>query len=93
MASYDVIIRNGTVFDGKGNKPQKIDVGIRNNKIKKIGDLGMERDAEIIDATDKYVCPGFIDLTNHSDTHWTLFSHPRQESLIRQGITTILGGN
>ena len=93
MASYDVIIRNGTVFDGKGNKPQKIDVGIRVDEIKKIDNLDPQSAGEIIDATDKYVCPGFIDLTNHSDTHWTLFSHPRQESLIRQGITTILGGN
>ena len=76
MASYDVIIRNGTVFDGKGNKPQKIDVGIRVDEIKKIDNLDPQSAGEIIDATDKYVCPGFIDLTNHSDTHWTLFSHP-----------------
>ncbi|MBU3925892.1 amidohydrolase family protein [Patescibacteria group bacterium] len=93
MASYDIIIKNGTVFDGKGNKPQKIDIGIRGDEIKKIDIIDPRDGAEIIDAADKYVCPGFIDLTNHSDTHWTLFAYPRQESLIKQGITTILGGN
>ncbi len=93
MASYDVIIKNGAVFDGKGSKPEKVDVGINGDEIKKIGNL-QDYDANtIIDAQNKYVCPGFIDLTSHSDTHWTLFTHPAQESLLRQGITTILGGN
>jgi len=93
MARYDVIIKNGNVFDGKGNKPEKVDIGVRGDEIKKTGDLQGENADKIIDATDKYVTPGFIDLTNHSDTHWTLFNYPHQESLISQGITTILGGN
>ena len=93
MAHYDVIIKNGTVFDGKGNKPENIDIGIAGENIKKVGDLtGVSAD-KVIDAKEKYVCPGFIDLTSHSDTYWTLFAYPSQESLIRQGITTILGGN
>jgi N-acyl-D-amino-acid deacylase len=93
MAFYDVIIKNGAVFDGKANYPQKVDIGISGDKIKKIGNLQNDAADKIIDAENKYVCPGFIDLTNHSDTHWTLFNYPSQESLIRQGITTILGGN
>lgn len=93
MASYDIIIKNGTVFDGKGNVPQKTDIGITKDEIKKIGDLQKESATEVIDAKEKYVSPGFIDLTNHSDTHWTLFTQPKQESLLRQGVTTVLGGN
>jgi N-acyl-D-amino-acid deacylase len=93
MARYNVIIKNGTVFDGKGNKPERVDIAISGNEIKKIGDLKNDSAEKIIDAAEKYVVPGFIDLTNHSDTHWTLFNYPSQESLIRQGITTILGGN
>ncbi len=93
MARYDVIIKNGLVFDGKGNKPEEVDIGISGDEIKKIGDLQKENADEIIDASGKYVAPGFIDLTSHSDTHWTLFIYPSQESLIRQGITTIVGGN
>ena len=93
MSKYSVIIKNGEVFDGKGNNPQKVDIGISGDEIKEIGDLQKEAAAEVIDAGGKYVAPGFIDLTNHSDTHWTLFTHPGQESMVAQGITTILGGN
>lgn len=93
MAKFDVIIKNGTVFDGKGNPPVLADIGIKGSEIKEIGDLGGASANEVIDASNKYVTPGFIDLTNHSDTHWTLFTQPSQESLFRQGITTIVGGN
>lgn len=81
------------VFDGKGNKPEKADIGISDDKITKIGDLQTEAAYDIVDATDRCVAPGFIDITSHSDTHWTIFSFPRQESLVSQGITTIIGGN
>ncbi len=91
--TFDVIIKNGTLFDGKGSEPQFVDVGVKGGEIKKLGDLGKESASEIIEAKGKYVCPGFIDLTNHSDTYWTLLGCPTQESLLRQGITTIIGGN
>ncbi|MEW5907653.1 MAG: amidohydrolase family protein [Patescibacteria group bacterium] len=93
MAKYNIIIKNGTVFDGKSNSPQKIDIGITKDEIKKIGNLEKETAEKIIDAQGRYVSPGFIDLTNHSDIRWTIFTNPVLESLLRQGITTILGGN
>lgn len=93
MAKYNFIIKNGIIFDGEGNDFAKNDIGIKNDKIKSIGKLE-ENDAErVIDANAMYIAPGFIDLTSHSDTFWTIFSDPFQESLVRQGITTILGGN
>lgn len=93
MSKYSIIIKNGEIFDGNGNESQKTDIGISGGEIKKIGNLQEEPALNIIDAAGKYVAPGFIDLTNHSDTHWTLFTHPLQESLITQGVTTILGGS
>jgi len=93
MARYDILIKNGTVFDGKGSAPILADIGVVGDEIKRIGDLSGDTASRIIDATDKYVSPGFIDLTSHSDTHWTIFSQPSQESLLHQGVTTILGGN
>src|SRR3989338_2810082 len=93
MALYPVIIRNATVFDGSGSPPTKADIGINGDQFTAVGDLSRESAAEDIDASGLYVAPGFIDITNHSDTHWTLFSVPSQESLLRQGITTIIGGN
>ena len=93
MSHYSTIIKNGLVFDGKGNRPIKTDIGIADDEIKKIGDLQTEAAYNIVDATGRCVAPGFIDITSHSDTHWTIFSSPRQESLVSQGITTIIGGN
>lgn len=93
MAKYDVLIKNGTVFDGKGNSGQKVDIGVSDGKIKKIGNLSEESADTTIDASGSYVTPGFIDLTTHSDNRWSLFNHPLQESFIKQGVTTILGGN
>ncbi len=93
MASYSIIIKNGLVLDGTGGSSKQTDIGISADKIKQVGDLKNDAAPVVIDASNKYVSPGFIDLTTHSDTHWTLFSQITQESFIRQGVTTILGGH
>ncbi len=87
--SYDLIIINGIVIDGTGNPWFKADIGIKEGKIQKVGHIST-KDAEIIDATGKIVCPGFIDLHSHSD--WTLFVNPLAESKIRQGVTVEVVG-
>lgn len=91
---YDVLIKNAIIIDGsKGNK-YKADVAVSGGKIEKIKkDISKNRAKKVIDAEGLYLTPGFIDLNNHSDTYLTLFTIPSQESLLRQGITTILGGN
>lgn len=91
--AYSILIKNGVVIDGTGKEPYKADVGIFANRIDAVGDLGNAAADQIIDATNLYITPGFIDLTNHSDVYGTLFFVPSQESLLRQGITTILVGN
>lgn len=89
----DVIIKNGSILDGTGSRQFSGDVGIKEGKIVSIGNLSAERAERVIDALGLYVAPGFIDINNHSDTHWQIFLNPDLESLIRQGITTIVGGN
>jgi len=89
----DIIIKNGTVIDGAGKKVYKADLGVINGKIVTIGDLSKARADEIIDAKDKFVTPGFIDIHNLSDGYLTLFTIPTQDSLVRQGCTTAIGGN
>ena len=79
---YDIIIKNGDVVDGSGGKMFRADVGIKDDKIAKIGELHDERAEMEIDALGKIVCPGFIDVNNHSDTFWRIFSNPDLESLI-----------
>lgn len=90
---FDIIIKNGVIIDGTGRMMHRDDIGIKEGKISEIGDLCNEDADKIIDAKDCYVAPGFIDINNHSDTRWRIFSNPNLESLIHQGITTIIGGN
>lgn len=93
IMAYDIIIKSGSVFDGRGNPPVETDIGITGNQISAVGPLNDAKATHIIDATGKYVSPGFIDITNHSDTHLTFFKYPTLESLVMQGVTTIIGGN
>lgn len=91
--AYDILIKSGTMIDGTGKPPLLADVGIDGDRISAVGNLGNAAAAVTINAYGKIVSPGFIDITNHSDTHLTLFKYPQQESLVMQGITTIIGGN
>lgn len=90
---YDIIIKNGTIIDGTGKLKFAGDVGISEGKIISIGNLHGERAKVEINAKGKYVTPGFVDVNNHSDTYWRIFTDPALESLLYQGVTTIIGGN
>ena len=88
--AYDLLIRNGRVYDGAGNPWVAADVAIRGDRIVKIGrDLkGSAR--RVIDANGMAVSPGFFDMHTHSDL--SLLVDGNAESKIRQGVTTeILG--
>lgn len=88
--SFDLVIVNGTVVDGSGSPGRRADVGIRAGKIAAVGDLKMAAARRKIDAAGLVVAPGFIDMHNHSDD--TLVDDPRCESMIRQGVTTMVLG-
>src|SRR3989344_380792 len=88
----DIVIKNGTVIDGTGRPAFKADIAVSDGKISDIGVISGRAKTEI-DATGHYVVPGFIDVTNHSDVTAAIFRSPELESMIRQGITTIIGGN
>jgi N-acyl-D-aspartate/D-glutamate deacylase len=90
---YDFLIKKGTLIDGSGRPMFQADIAIRDGVIMDIGELSHERGEQEIDATGKYIAPGFIDVNNHADTYWQLFKNPLQESLVYQGVTTIIGGN
>jgi N-acyl-D-amino-acid deacylase len=91
---YDVLIKGGTIFDGTGKKDGFVaDIGISGGLIKDIGNLKSSSATKIINAEGFFVSPGFIDILNHSDTYLTLFTIPKQNSLVSQGVTTIIGGS
>ena len=92
--AFDIVIKNCRIVDGTGSPEFEGAIGISDKKIAVIGPIVSERGVKtVIDAKGKIVCPGFVDITNHADTIGTLFSYPDQESMVAQGITTIIGGN
>ncbi len=90
---YDILIKNGTIIDGSGRPMYRSDIAINEDRIVALGDFSYARAEKEIDATGKYIVPGFIDVNNHSDTYWQLLADPSLESMLRQGVTTIIGGN
>lgn len=89
--SHQLIIRGGTVVDGTGAEPVRADVAIDGDRISAIGDLSDATAAEEIDATGKFVSPGFVDLHTHLDAQigWD----PMMTSASWHGITTAMIGN
>jgi len=88
-APYDVVIRNGRVLDGAGNPFILADVGIKDGRFAKIGRI-TERGKTEIDATGKYVSPGWIDMMDQSGS--VLPRNGLAENKLRQGVTTAIGG-
>ena len=89
-APYDLIITGGAVLDGSGNPATLTDIGVRDRKIASLGDLRTAPARRRIDVPGLTVAPGFIDIHNHSD--YTILQEPRAESMIRQGVTTMVLG-
>ncbi len=89
-ADHDLVIRGGTVFDGTGADGREMDVAIAGDRIVEIGPRIAARGREEIDAKGLAVAPGFVDIHSHGDGN--LAADPRAESVIRQGITTIVVG-
>lgn len=87
--AYDIVIRGGRVLDGAGNPWVRADIGIKDGRIAKIG-LIAARGAKEIDATGRYVAPGFIDMMDQSGS--VLLKHGAAENKLRMGVTTLIGG-
>ena len=82
--AYDVVIRNGTVYDGSGGEPAVADVAIRGDSIVAIGTV-REKGTTEVDATGLAVTPGFINMLSWSTE--SLIEDGRSQGDIRQGVT------
>ena len=89
-ASFDIIIKGGTVYDGSGRPPRRADIGIKGDRIAAVGNLSRASSPTIIDARGQAVAPGFINMLSHSES--SLILDPRSLSEIKQGVTTQIFG-
>jgi N-acyl-D-aspartate/D-glutamate deacylase len=89
--AHDLILRGGTVVDGTGADGIRADVAVDGDRITEVGDLTGAQATREIDATGKYVTPGFVDLHTHLDAQvgWD----PLLSSSCWHGNTTVLMGN
>ena len=86
----DLVLRNGTVIDGSGGEPFRADVAVADGVITQVGDVAATG-AEEIDARDRLVTPGFVDVHTHYDGQVTWDSRVTPSSL--HGVTTAVMGN
>ena len=89
-AEFDLLIKGGTVYDGTGGPPARVDVGITGDRIAAVGKLPGARPKKTIDAKGLAVAPGFINMLSWSTE--SLIEDGRSQSEIRQGVTTEIMG-
>lgn len=87
-----LLIKNVQIFGLNGKAPVKSDIFISGDKISAIGDFSSKGADQTIDGQGAYASPGFIDVNTDSDHYLTLFEDPAQEDFLKQGVTTIIGG-
>ena len=80
---FDIIIRGGTIVDGTGLPPVRADVGVIGKWIARVGDLRGAEASLVIDATDLYVTPGFINIHSHASPA----ALSTAENMLTQGVT------
>lgn len=89
--SFDLIIRGGRVVDGAGNPWVRADVGVRGDRIARIGDLSDAVTRRTVNAAGLVVAPGFIDPHTHAVRG--IFEVPTADNYLLQGVTTLTEGN
>ena len=88
--SYDVILRNGTIYDGSGEEPYVGDVAFSDDTIAAIGDIGEATAPIEIDVEGLAVAPGFVNMMSWANE--SLIEDGRSQSDIRQGVTLEIMG-
>jgi N-acyl-D-aspartate/D-glutamate deacylase len=88
---FDLILRNGRIFDGLGSPPFHGDIAIKNGKIAAIGQAILAPAREIKECADFWVIPGFIDIHTHYDIEVEI--SPGLNESVQHGVTTVVMGN
>lgn len=82
---YDLVIRNGTIYNGTGGPPLAGDLAVNGQAIAAIGPLANARGRTELDAGGLAVAPGFINMLSWANR--SLIEDGRSQSDIRQGVT------
>jgi N-acyl-D-amino-acid deacylase len=90
-SDFDVIIRNARVIDGTGNPWFRADIGVKAGRIAAIGKFPNATADRTIDAGDRVVTPGFIDV--HTHIEGDIEKVPRADNFLLDGVTTVVTGN
>jgi N-acyl-D-amino-acid deacylase len=90
-ADFDLLIRNARVIDGTGNPWFRADVAVKAGRIAAIGNLAGKTADQTIDARDRVVAPGFIDVHTHIEGAVEL--NPQAANFLHQGVTSVITGN
>ena len=92
MSKFDLLIKNSQLIDGTGSPAKSADIAIKDGVITEIGEnLTEDSAARTIDAEDRLVTPGFVDIHTHYDGQATW--DPVLEPSVSHGVTTVVMGN
>lgn len=100
IEAFDMLIHGGRVLDGTGNPWFRADIGVSDGRIVAVGILDNAGAERVVDATGRYVSPGFIDIHSHADdgsariggsTIRTDSIHRKAApNVVSQGVTTVV---
>ena len=85
-APYDLVLRGGTVVDGTGGAVRRADVGIRGDRIVRVGTIARGAGRAELDVSGRLVAPGFINVHSHANPR----ALGTAANLLTQGVTTVL---
>ncbi|MCH7687968.1 MAG: D-aminoacylase [Planctomycetes bacterium] len=89
----DILLKNGTIYDGSGKAAVQGDVAIRGDRIVAVGKFQVGAVNMQLDCTGLVIAPGFIDLHNHSDRQVISPKTRGNVNYLMMGCTTVLTGN
>jgi N-acyl-D-amino-acid deacylase len=87
---FDLLITNARIIDGAGNPWFRGSIAVKDGKIVRVGRIENATAKQTIDAQNKIVAPGFIDVHGHVEG---IYRNPKAENFVRMGVTSIVTGN